>query len=326
MLQNRIYLGEIVHREKSYPGQHEAIIAKARWDGVQQLLRENRVERSQEKRVTSPSLLAGLLFDDRGQRMTPSHASKRGTRYRYYVSRSLLSDKRSDASAGRRVPAGDIEELVVRRVREWLSDPQSSVPADDASIVDLSVRKRLMDAARAMAERWLELGPGEQRRMLQVLGVRVELLPKKVEIRLMPSRMPSLLDGDCSDATALLQDSLMLSVPARLKRTGLEMRLLIEGERSHELDASLLKLFIKARALQNLLLSGNKRSVREIARAEGMTGSYATRLLRISFLAPDILAEIVNGRHPPDLNAAKLLRDSRLPLDWKEQRVALGFT
>ena len=64
----------------------------------------------------------------------------------------------------------------------------------------------------------------------------------------------------------------------------------------------------------------------EIAKREGVAGSYVTRLFRLAFLAPDIVTAILDGRHPPTVNAAKLLKDTRLPLDWDEQRAALGLT
>ena len=91
MLQNRIYRGEIVHKGQHYPGQHVPIVDQAFWDEVRMKLADNAVERRSGERAKSPSLLAGLLFDSDGHRMTPSHANKNGTRYRYYVSRPLIS-------------------------------------------------------------------------------------------------------------------------------------------------------------------------------------------------------------------------------------------
>ena len=82
MLQNRIYLGEIVHKENSYPGEQEAIIDRALWDEVQRKLAANRADRANGADAAQPSLLAGLVYDDAGERMIPSHANKKGTRYR----------------------------------------------------------------------------------------------------------------------------------------------------------------------------------------------------------------------------------------------------
>ena len=90
ILQNRIYRGMIVHKENTYPGLHDAIIEEALWDEVQTVLAENRVERVTRSKAAAPSLLAGLVYDQTGERMSPTHANKKGTRYRYYVSQSLI--------------------------------------------------------------------------------------------------------------------------------------------------------------------------------------------------------------------------------------------
>src|SRR2546430_15218537 len=125
MLQNRIYRGEIVHKEQSHPGEHTPIIDQPLWDAVQAQLAGNAAERNSSARHRQPSLLAGLLFDGDGNRMTPSHAVKKGTRYRYYVSRSLITKGRTDDAAGLRIPAAEIEHLVSSRVHRWLLDPGS---------------------------------------------------------------------------------------------------------------------------------------------------------------------------------------------------------
>ena len=91
MLQNRIYRGEITHKGNAYPGEHPAIVEKTLWDEVQAVLAENRVDRATGSDAKHPSLLAGMVFDENGERLTPSHAVKKGTRYRYYVSRALIT-------------------------------------------------------------------------------------------------------------------------------------------------------------------------------------------------------------------------------------------
>jgi site-specific DNA recombinase len=89
MLQNRIYLGEIVHKDKSFPGQHPSIIDQSLWDRVQLQFKANLQAERRRPRATSTSLLTGLLYDEVGNRFTPSHAAKKGRRYRYYVSQAL---------------------------------------------------------------------------------------------------------------------------------------------------------------------------------------------------------------------------------------------
>ena len=117
MLQNRIYCGETKHKGNAYPGQHEAIIDADLWQVVQDKLATNRQERALGVGAESPSLLAGLIVDAEGQRLTPTHANKRGKRYRYYISTSLLDGKRRAGQGTFRLPAGEIEGLVLDRLR-----------------------------------------------------------------------------------------------------------------------------------------------------------------------------------------------------------------
>src|SRR5262250_2894207 len=104
ILQNRTYLGEIVHKGQSHPGEHAPIIDQPLWDAAQAQLAANTAERNSGTRTRPPSPLAGMLFDADGNRMTPTHATRKGTRYRYYVSRTLITNDQTDRSAALRIP------------------------------------------------------------------------------------------------------------------------------------------------------------------------------------------------------------------------------
>jgi hypothetical protein len=163
MLQNRIYRGEIVHKDRSYPGEHTPIIDQELWDMAQAQLTDNATHRNAGGRAAQPSLLAGMLFDGDGNRMIPSHAVKKGTRYRYYVSRPLITKDQADGSAGRRIPAGEIEQLVAGRVRQWLLDPRSIYQATSAWLPEPSTQQRLVARAAEIGRQWFELPPARKR-------------------------------------------------------------------------------------------------------------------------------------------------------------------
>ena len=117
-----------------------------------------------------------------------------------------------------------------------------------------------------------------------------------------------------------------LSIPARLKRTGKEMRIIIDdGSEPAAPDTGLVRLLIRANAIRDQLLDDRSLTFEDIAKSEGVVPSYVTRLFRLTILAPDIVSAILQGRHPPELTARRLMDDTRLPLDWNEQRQALGF-
>ena len=154
MLQNRTYRGETTHKGKSYPGEHPAIIDQPLWDKVQAVLAENRIERTSGARAKHPSLLAGLLFDEKGERLTPTHAVKKGTRYRYYVSTTLLTGAGRNRSGGRRIPAGNLEGLVMDRLRSFFADPGAVLDAIDETQSGTG-QSQLVERGRQVAE---ELG------------------------------------------------------------------------------------------------------------------------------------------------------------------------
>src|ERR1019366_2324330 len=123
MLKNRIFRGEIVHNGKPFPGEHAAIVDEELWQRVQSHLEENRLERREGDSAIGPSLLAGIVFDASSEPMTPTHAVKKGTRYRYYISRRLITSPAADSSHGQRVPASNLEALVIGRLRALFADP-----------------------------------------------------------------------------------------------------------------------------------------------------------------------------------------------------------
>jgi hypothetical protein len=118
-LKNRFYIGDVVYRGEIYAGEHEPIIDRGTFEAVQAKLAEN--VRARRVRVSnSPAILIGRIFDDRGNRMTPSHSNKDGVRYRYYVSHAVLQRRKQDAGQVARVPAVELEKLVVEAVRSRL--------------------------------------------------------------------------------------------------------------------------------------------------------------------------------------------------------------
>jgi site-specific DNA recombinase len=124
MLQNRIYLGEITHKDKSFPGQQPAIIEQELWDGVQARMQANLQGRHKRPRSTEKSPLAGLLYDVEGHRFTPTHANNQGKRYRYYCSRALLKKNWKKAAGPVRLPAQEIEDLILSELNRLLQSPQ----------------------------------------------------------------------------------------------------------------------------------------------------------------------------------------------------------
>jgi site-specific DNA recombinase len=334
MLQNRIYRGEIVHKGKCHPGLHEAIVDEALWNEVQLALAANRVERISRSTAASPSLLASLVYDDSGDRMSPTHANKKGTRYHYYVSQSLIKGSRPKApGTACRVPAADLETNVEDRICALLRDGSAVFTAAAENSAQVEASKNLIDRAAALAQRWPTLVAADKRMILQVLVARIDVRPATVDITTRPT-MLSAVTAPQTDlaklATSKIADlpTQSLSFPAAVRRTGMEMKLLIHGTagiKHKEPDRSLLRLIGQARQFSDMFMNSRGKTIMELSHEAGVSASYFTRVFRLSFLAPEIAKAILHGRHPAALTAKSLLGQSQLERDWSRQRVQLGF-
>ena len=332
MLQNRIYRGEITHKGNAYPGEHQAIIEQALWDKVQETLAKNRVERATGVHSTHPSLLTGLVFDQNGERLTPTHAVKKGTRYRYYVSTSLVTGAQGGRDKGRRIPAGNLEGLVIERLRTFLTDQGALLDAVRTKTVqDVS---KLIERGRKIADSLQSSQTTTVKTTLMMLLTRVEVGSSRIDIRVSRAGLADLLAGKTPDLkkprggeAKSAADVLTLKVPARLKRVGREMRMLVENADDRTpADRGLLRIVARAHDIQLRMMQNVDLTVHDVAREEHVSAAYIYSVLRLSSLAPDIVGAIVNGRNPPQLTAKKLMRLSpHLPIDWTEQRQLLGF-
>ena len=196
ILNNRVYLGEAVHKGTSYPGEHEAIIDRATWDKVHAILAENTVARANGTRAQTPALLRGLIFAPGGHAMTPSHSRKNGRLYRYYVSTDAIRQGYSECAV-RSVPAAEVEEAVVAQVRHLLQTPEiiartwaAAKREGDEAIPERDVVKTITD----FAPLWDELFPAEQARIVRLLVERVELAPDGMQVRLRAEGLQTLVE------------------------------------------------------------------------------------------------------------------------------------
>ena len=262
MLQNRIYWGEIVHNQQSYAGEHEPIVDQPLWDAVQAQLAGNDAEPRNCGKTRQPSLLAGMLFDRDGNRMTPSHAGRKGTRYRYYVSGSLITKDRTENSAALRIPAAEIEDLVNDRVHRWLLDPGSIYKSTSTRLADSSMQQRLLARAAEIGKHWPELPVARKRAVLTALIERIEVSVDQIDIRLRPPRLGALLDGDATPSQGVGEEETeLLSVPVRLRRAGREIRMVTDGTdpfATAKPNARLVKLLLRARRFNATLDPGRR--------------------------------------------------------------------
>jgi len=306
LLNNPVYIGEVRHKDISHAGQHEAIIARELWNRVQSLLASNRVERRIGGKGRASSLLTGMLRDADGRLMSPTYAVKDTRRYRYYVSRPRAGERLTN-DCKTRVPAGELERIVIAQMVAWLSVYQSaSADGKSADIAKGQAKSHLL-------ARQLEQGSVQHQREL--------LLDHQAMVVLESERLSISLDHPWASTDK--PSRVLISVDAQLVDRGSDLRLMIAPDGSGGLrrpDAVLLKLLTHAFAARDSLLS---------KKLNPLTSDYSTlhqnRLARLSYLAPDIVSAIIDGRQPPSLSGRRLLRAADLPFDWEGQRALLGF-
>jgi hypothetical protein len=191
MMRNRLYLGEITNHGQSYPGQHQAIIGRELWDAVHAII-EKRKKGPRVRSSENPALLAGLLYAPDGQRLIPSHTTKKdGRRYRYYVP---YLEKRQGAGAslqpGRRgmgpLPAAEIESAVLAQVHQVLQAPEMIIGVWQAGLAlpdrDAFDEPTTLIAMRQISTVWQHLFPAEQHRIMRLLIERVQLRADGLDI------------------------------------------------------------------------------------------------------------------------------------------------
>jgi site-specific DNA recombinase len=266
-----------------------------------------------------------LLVDARGERLIPSHAIKKGRRYRYYVSAALITEARTDLPQGWRIGAREIEEAVVRILIEGLTSPARLVERfGTAGMASDQIRKMLGRAARLAAA--LSDSLGERAKLVRELVEKVVVEDRSLTIKL---RCGPLLGGGVpSSASEDGRDNAVeLASPIAFKRRGAETKLVLPGlaqqnDRSR-CDPAQIKAIARGRTWFEELATGRVRSLQELAKRDGITRRYIRRLVGLAFLSPQLVEAIQQGRQPVELTATRLT-ELDLPLDWTEQHRLLA--
>jgi site-specific DNA recombinase len=339
ILSNPIYIGRIPHRGRSYEGEHDAIIDAETWDKVQAQLTMNAGRKRGRASSRHPSLLAGLLFTAEDVPFTPSHAVNHGRRYRYYVERSLLTNAVTTGKSaahqlngsgngltanGWRLPAHQIEQLVLRQVVAFLRDRGALLDALHFKRKSLDLVSVLLARASVLATSCDTGSPASQSEIVAALVRRITLAQDRVTIeikheglveRLLEKEAPSALERKHHQA-------ITIKVPVRFRRRGVEAKLVVLDQQypASEPDANLVKAVARAHEWFGRILRCEANGVGDIARAERLDRSYVTRSLCLAFLAPEITKAVLEGRQPPELTAKRLICFAlKIPLLWVDQ-------
>jgi site-specific DNA recombinase len=308
LLHNRIYRGEIVHRNKVYPGNHVPIIDDDLWQQTQALFKANHQAWHKDERVRTPFLLKGILFDAAGNRFSPMQGRKGSRAYRYYVNQVVLQFQEEEHRQIRRMPAEPLEQAVINAVMEALKEE---------------------DEAHAWVHHVNNLDGLEQQAKWRQLLTRVEVSAERLRITVNPS---GAVDHDSIKADQDVNverkqaQARVLEVPWMMIRRGGRTELQVQGapvQPTGQPHEGFVLAMVRAWQWKDELVAGRVPTIKDLAQREGVARSYVMRVLRLSFLAPDLIDAILTGQQPPAFTLEPFRRP--IPLEWAAQRKFFGF-
>ena len=286
LLRNRFYIGEVSFKGEILKGEQPVILDRGLFDAVQAKLNEQ-VTNHKAKWMKSEALLTGRIFDDRGNRMTPSHARRGNIKYRYYLSSNLLQGTAERAGSVRRVPATDVESLVIKSVREHL---KLSQPIDDRSLICTRVARVEVQPKQLIIHLTEEPKGTRNRKKTRANGVIHVPWQKTPSTRrreiLLPEGMP----------------------PQRARPIRSETR------------ATLVAAIARGRRWLDELTSDPSVTTESIAKREDCSIRKVNMTISLAFLAPNLVKAAIDGRLPHGMGVARL---TDLPAEWSRQHELL---
>lgn len=329
MLKNPLYAGLVVQDGELIPGGHEAIIDRQAWDMTQE--RHATLTAGRTKKESSRYLLRGFINDENGRRLIADTSNDGPYRKRYYQTQTR--ELRRGRLLNRvRVRAPQLEDLVMASIVSFLADPvrvrSSLIEMEEFSVKDRSFTDRCVEASRHARE----LSRVDWRRFLELLLVDGEVAPTGVRLRLSVATIAEIIRSkiDLAALPLIARDgssavTFTIRVNANLTAHTRDFSLPLDHSlQKHPPDRKLVNLLKRAFVAREKVMARRDEPLASIAREMKTTAARLSRILRLTYLAPDIQAAIMDGRQPADLTAHKLTY-SPMPLDWAEQRELFGF-
>ncbi len=313
ILSNKTYIGKITHKEKVYDGLHEGIVDEEVFNNVQKILSTNKVSQSSSIGKKSSSLLAGKLFDDKNNYMSPSHSNTRNRKYRYYVSQAVIQHRRQDAGTISKIPAGEIEKVVTQEIKEFVSNQNNIQPMLQDS--NIHKQKTLLNNIAGKIDT----------QFIRTILSKVVIHKEKVEITIYKNQLLKIFEAiyNKTDFPEELKSEtktpIILTKNIKITATSKNGSVLILTDsdmKQPEINPQLVKAIAKSYLWNKQILSGD--TEKYFSR-----NSYVKKVINLKFLSPKIIESILNGIHPRDLTVQQLFNVKTL--DWNKQREILNF-
>ena len=306
LLANKIYIGKITHKDKVYDGEHEAIICDDFFEKVQKLLYENKVDKTCGVKSSSNSLLAGLIFDDKNNLMTPSHSNSHKRRYRYYISTALKNYNDNEVGTISKIPAGEVEKFVVETTKEFLQDKgQIQKLVKDFKV---SKQNKLIYTAQNIEDY-------SDPKLIRAIIYKIVISKNLIEITLNENFLINVLNTLSNNQKFVIPDKREkfspITITKKIKITQPSRNDIILILNAKEYDTPepnpyLVNAIVKSYYYHKQIQAG--RTIEDLQSEEGFKDSkYIRNILNLKYISPDLTEQILNGTQPEELSLKKVL-------------------
>lgn len=322
LLNNRIYLGEIIHRGEYFPGQHKPIVSRELWDQVASRLKQNNRAHRSAGPSSTQSPLGGLLFDSSGVRFTPTQSRKNGKRYRYYTSQAVIQETGVKPPIAH-FPAQELENFVAMQIFGLLRSPDRFVREIKDGTTGDSITKRIAQLVHS----WPQLERAKLHQLIRSVVSRVTIGQSRVWVEIGKANLFDYLHAGPMrrDIAVAFRGKPILQLVGDfeiVRRDG-EIHVIAPNDDSGCVSPvpSIVKAIARSRDWYERIVAGEFSTIEQLAENCGLTKRYVRKVLQCARLSPKTTEALIAGQHSPSLTLKKIL--DGVPLNWMEQRRAI---
>ena len=304
LLANKIYIGKITHKDKIYDGEHEAIICDEIFEKVQKLLYENKIDKTCGVKCSSNSLLVGLIYDDLGNKMTPSHSNSHGRRYRYYISRALKNNEETGSVS--KIPAGEVEKFVIETTKEFLQDKKQIQKI--VSEYKISKQNKLIYIAQ-------DIQDYSEPKLIRAIIHKIMVSKNLIEITYNETSIKKVLNALANNQEIVVPDKneeltpIVISKNIKITQLSRNDNILILNAEEYdtpEPNPYLVNAIVKCHYYHKQLQEG--KTIKYLQTEEGLKDSkYIRNILNLKYISPKLTEQILDGNQDEGLNLQKLI-------------------
>ncbi len=306
LLANKVYIGKITHKDKIYDGEHEAIICDEIFEEVQKLLYENKVDKTCGVKSSSNSLLAGLIYDDLGNKMTPSHSNSHGRRYRYYISRALKNNEETGSVS--KIPAGEVEKFVIETTKEFLQDKKQI--QNIVSEYKISKQNKLIYIAQNIQDY-------SEPKLIRAIIHRIVVSKNLIEITYNEASIKKVLNALANNQEIVIPDKneeltpIVISKNIKITQPSRNDNILILNAKEYDTlqpNPYLVNAIVKSFYYHKQIQAG--KTIEDLQIEEGLKDSkYIRNIMNLKYISPELAKQILNGTQPQELSLQKLINN-----------------